>query len=74
MDKAVYWVEHVIKHKGAKHLKSQAPNLPFYQYMLLDVFAVFFLIISSVVFLIYLLLKKLITKLFKKSNKKIKTK
>lgn len=74
MEKAVYWVEHVIKYKGAKHLKSQATKLSFYQYMLLDVFAVFFLIISSAVFLVYFVLKKTIAAVFKKQNKKIKTK
>lgn len=37
MDKAIYWVEHVIRHKGAKHLKSRASSIPWCQYYLLDV-------------------------------------
>ncbi|VVC25562.1 Hypothetical protein CINCED_3A018273 [Cinara cedri] len=32
----VYWTEYVIRHKGAPHLKSQALNLTWYQYLLLD--------------------------------------
>ncbi|KAL5244410.1 hypothetical protein ACI65C_011820 [Semiaphis heraclei] len=35
----VYWAEYVIRHKGAPHLKSQALNLTWYQYFLLDIFA-----------------------------------
>lgn len=37
LDKAVFWTEYVIKHKGAHHLKSAALNLSWYQYLLLDV-------------------------------------
>lgn len=39
MDEAMYWVEYVIKYKGAKHLKSPAVNLSWYQYLMLDVVA-----------------------------------
>ena len=34
---AADWVEYLIRHKGAKHLRSAALDLNFYQYMLLDV-------------------------------------
>jgi glucuronosyltransferase len=37
LDEATYWIEYVARHKGAKHLKSGAINLPFYKYLLLDV-------------------------------------
>lgn len=40
MDEAIYWIEYVIRHKGANHLKSAAVNMPFYVYYLLDVFGV----------------------------------
>ena len=39
MDEAMYWMEYVIQHKGAKHLKSKAVNMPFYQYFMLDIIA-----------------------------------
>ena len=32
-----YWVEHVLSHKGAKHLQLAGRDLPFYQKHLLDV-------------------------------------
>nr|XP_018904599.1 PREDICTED: UDP-glucuronosyltransferase 2B15-like [Bemisia tabaci]XP_018904600.1 PREDICTED: UDP-glucuronosyltransferase 2B15-like [Bemisia tabaci] len=37
MDTAIYWVEYVVRHKGASYLKSQAVNLPWYKLYLLDV-------------------------------------
>ncbi|XP_065157289.1 LOW QUALITY PROTEIN: UDP-glycosyltransferase UGT5-like [Atheta coriaria] len=63
MDKAVYWVEHVIRHKGAKHLKSNATNIPWYQYYLLDVSSflagIALLILAIVYFIIKLNLRVL---------------
>lgn len=37
LEKAVWWTEYVIRHKGARHLRSPALNIPFYQYYLLDI-------------------------------------
>lgn len=39
MELAVFWVEHVLKHKNTEHLRTVASKLPFYQYFLLDVAA-----------------------------------
>lgn len=38
-DVAVYWIEHVIRHGGTKHLQSKAKDMPFYQLYMLDVWA-----------------------------------
>lgn len=38
-EKAIYWIEHVMANKGAKHLKSPASKMPLYQLYLLDVVA-----------------------------------
>ncbi|XP_066150075.1 UDP-glucosyltransferase 2-like isoform X2 [Euwallacea fornicatus] len=40
METAVYWVEYVIRHKGAPRLSSAAKYLKWYQYYLLDVFVI----------------------------------
>ncbi|XP_066287581.1 UDP-glucuronosyltransferase 2C1-like [Branchiostoma lanceolatum] len=48
MERAVWWVEHVIKHGGLPHLRARAVELPWYQYYLLDV-AVFLLAVCSAV-------------------------
>ena len=43
-EKAVWWTEHVIRHKGAKHLKYPGRHVPFYQRYCLDVLTVLLLI------------------------------
>ncbi|XP_012265947.2 UDP-glycosyltransferase UGT5-like [Athalia rosae] len=37
LDQAVHWVEYVLKHDGAKHLKATVTEQTFVQYLLLDV-------------------------------------
>jgi len=56
---AVYWTEYIIRHKGAPHLRSQALNLMWYQYFLLDVIAVMLICLFLVLFIIYKILKLL---------------
>ncbi|KAG7227346.1 hypothetical protein INR49_000351, partial [Caranx melampygus] len=39
LDLSVYWTEYVMRHKGAKHLKSAGANLNWIQYSCLDIVA-----------------------------------
>ncbi|KAF5287660.1 hypothetical protein FQR65_LT12189 [Abscondita terminalis] len=43
LELAVWWTEYVIRHNGTDHLRSQVFDIPYYQYYLLDVIAVFIL-------------------------------
>ncbi|KAK9882638.1 hypothetical protein WA026_022508 [Henosepilachna vigintioctopunctata] len=63
-----YWVEYVIRHQGAPHLKVAALNLSWYQYILLDVIA---FITALLVLLIYIV-KKVFYLIFRTSYKKEK--
>lgn len=56
-DTVDYWTKYVIRHKGAPHLKSQALNLTWYQYLLLDVIAVILLIFIFVVYILHMSVK-----------------
>ncbi|XP_050677688.1 UDP-glucosyltransferase 2 [Leptidea sinapis] len=50
LERAIYWTEYVMRHKGAYHLQSPAKDLNFFQYYMLDVFlvaVVTFLLISA---------------------------
>ena len=49
LDTAVYWVEYVIRHNGARHMQSQAVDLNFIQYYALDVYG----LIGIVVFIVF---------------------
>ncbi|XP_035692607.1 UDP-glucuronosyltransferase 1-2-like [Branchiostoma floridae] len=48
MERAVWWIEHVIKHGRLPHLRARAVELPWYQYYLLDV-AAFLLAVCAAV-------------------------
>ncbi|CAG0917579.1 unnamed protein product [Notodromas monacha] len=39
VERAVYWMEYVVRHNGAEHLQSTAKNLYWFQYYLIDVWA-----------------------------------
>ncbi|XP_028133814.1 UDP-glucosyltransferase 2 [Diabrotica virgifera virgifera] len=54
LEKAIWWIEYVIRHKGAKHLWHPNLDLPLYKYFLLDVFAFLLLVIVVLSFMIYM--------------------
>jgi glucuronosyltransferase len=67
LDEAIYWIEYVIKHKGAPHLKSHTVNMPWYVYNLLDVFGFFFICVAVACWSWYLLIKRIKSMFCKKS-------
>ncbi|XP_050298922.1 UDP-glycosyltransferase UGT5-like [Anthonomus grandis grandis] len=71
-DAAVYWVEYVLRHNGAPHLKVAGRNLVWYKYFMVDVFAALFVGFGGFVIVMALLVKKVCCQ-SKKSNEKQKT-
>lgn len=55
MDEAIFWIEYVVRNKGAKHLKSNAINMSLFSYLLLDIVLVPFVVI----YILYLAVKYL---------------
>merc|ERR1711892_496805 len=49
LDRAVWWVEYIIRHEGAQFLKPHSVDLAWYQYHLLDVIALILIILSFVI-------------------------
>lgn len=72
MDTAVYWIEYIIRHKGALKLQSSAKYLAWYQYYLLDVIAVLVGIPLVLAYLLITLVRLLLKSTSTKS--KLKTK
>lgn len=74
MDTAIFWTEYVIRHNGARHMKSDASTQYIWQATSIDVIA--FLIVQIIVvwkllkFLTIKLIKKLYSLLFSKKIKK----
>lgn len=50
-DEAAWWVDYVVRHRGAPHLRPLGADLPLYQYLLLDVAVV---LLSAVVVVLVL--------------------
>lgn len=57
LDRAVWWAEYTIRHKGTKHLRSSALDLAWYQYLLLDIVALIFFVFAITTCILYLFLK-----------------
>jgi glucuronosyltransferase len=55
LDRAVFWTEYVLRHKGAPHLRCAGARLPWYQLYLLDVAAP----VVALLFLIAIILRYL---------------
>ncbi|KAM7167595.1 UDP-glucuronosyltransferase 2A2-like isoform 2-T2 [Macrochelys suwanniensis] len=51
LDRAVFWIEFVMRHKGAKHLRPAAHTLTWYQYHCLDVLAFLLACAAAAVFI-----------------------
>lgn len=51
LERAVWWVEYVIRHNGTKHLEYGAKDIPLYQLYLLDMIGVLFLSIGLMILL-----------------------
>lgn len=77
LERAVYWTEYVLRHKGAIHLQSPAKDMGLVQYYLLDVILIMGVLLVFMYFIAKYLLKliyRLLTtnmslKIFKKSIK-----
>ncbi|CAG9854773.1 unnamed protein product [Phyllotreta striolata] len=70
VDKAVWWIEYVIRHNGAKHLRSQAADMSFFEYFMIDVA----LFLFACIFAMYYLVAKIVSaaKQCTNSNNKVK--
>ncbi|XP_015862578.1 UDP-glucuronosyltransferase 1A3 isoform X7 [Peromyscus maniculatus bairdii] len=53
LDLAVFWVEYVMRNKGAPHLRPAAHDLTWYQYHSLDVIGFLLAIVLTVVFTVF---------------------
>lgn len=71
VDRAVFWVEYVIRHNGANHLRLPGEDLNFFQYFLLDVIAFISVVALTVLGVTVFVIKTIVKKLFcsKQKNK-----
>lgn len=72
LDESVFWIEFVMRNKGAKHLRVEAHNLTWYQYHCLDVFAFLFTILTVVLYVFFKMFKFFIMRCCFRSKRKSK--
>ncbi|XP_062922123.1 UDP-glucuronosyltransferase 2C1-like [Mobula hypostoma] len=70
MERAIFWIEYVARHKGAGHLHSESYWLPWYTYYCVDVM----LLLLSVLLMVSVLVVVALKKLCHIARKKIKQK
>ncbi|XP_017144957.1 UDP-glucuronosyltransferase 2B15-like [Drosophila miranda] len=58
LERAVFWVEHVTRHKGAKYLRSASQHLGFIQYHNLDAILILYGGIIFVLYCLFLLIRR----------------
>nr|XP_020007234.1 UDP-glucuronosyltransferase 2B31-like isoform X3 [Castor canadensis] len=51
LDQAVFWIEFVMRHKGAKHLRPAVHDLTWFQYHSLDVIGFMLVCVATVIFI-----------------------
>eukprot|EP00058_Branchiostoma_floridae_P017218 XP_002602706.1 hypothetical protein BRAFLDRAFT_210309 [Branchiostoma floridae] len=73
MERAVWWIEHVIKHGGLPHLRARAVELPWYQYYLLDVAVFLFAVCLAVLGTVWCSCLFICRKICRKSGGKLKS-
>ncbi|KAH8295130.1 hypothetical protein KR018_007555, partial [Drosophila ironensis] len=68
LDTATYWIEYVIKHRGAPHLVAAGVHLPWYEFYLLDVAAIISVIILLPVLCLFMAYRKVRASVGRKSK------
>ncbi|KAM3618892.1 uncharacterized protein V6R79_026467 [Siganus canaliculatus] len=53
LDSAIFWIEYVLRHKGASHLRTESYKLPWYSYHCLDVMALFVALALLIIALVW---------------------
>nr|XP_061802139.1 UDP-glucuronosyltransferase 2B20-like [Nerophis lumbriciformis] len=74
LDTAIFWVEYVMRHGGAAHLRTESYKLPWYAYHSLDVIAFLALVCFLVIAFIWLSCRCLCRFLMKAKHYKFKSK
>lgn len=74
LERAVYWIEYVMRHGGAQHLRSASRKLALYQRGLLDVTLIVLVASAISTYFAYLMFLWIISKWNSKSEKTIEAK
>ncbi|XP_021960380.1 UDP-glucuronosyltransferase 2A3 [Folsomia candida] len=62
LERGVFWVEYVMRHKGALQLRSASRNLNFFQYHSIDVIGAYLALIVGLAYLVFAILRFILRK------------
>ncbi|KAL3289135.1 hypothetical protein HHI36_003572 [Cryptolaemus montrouzieri] len=75
LENAIWWVEHIIEHKGGEHLRNVGMDLEWYQLYMVDIMLFFLVLISTILIISFFItrwtLRRLIN-VFARGPKKVK--
>ncbi|KAK4321211.1 hypothetical protein Pmani_007936 [Petrolisthes manimaculis] len=71
-ERAVYWTEYVIRHKGAPQLKCPAADLSWVEFLMLDVLAVLLVVLHITIYILYRIFRAISANIF--GHQKVKSK
>lgn len=57
LDRAMWWIEYVIRHKGTSHLRTPYSDISWIEYLLLDVVLVITLVSLTAIYFLILITK-----------------
>lgn len=62
LDKVMFWMEYVIRHNGTAHLRSPYADVPWYQFLLIDVIAATLFVVLTPIVILYKIVSSLVVK------------
>lgn len=71
VDSAVFWIEYVMRHRGAPHLRSESYKMPWYSYHCLDVMAFCLAIVLLIILLIWVSCRTCFSSLIRTRKSKV---
>lgn len=74
MEKAIFWVEYVHRHNGAKFMQTSAQHLSFFEYNNLDIYATFAILAFLAVFIPVLIIRRTLQLVCRKTSPQSNTK
>ncbi|XP_036447446.1 UDP-glucuronosyltransferase 2A2-like [Colossoma macropomum] len=70
LDSALYWIEFVMRHKGAAHLRTESYKMPWYSYHSLDVVGLLLAVLLALVGVVVLIVRFLCLRLCRRQKPK----
>ncbi|XP_073722325.1 UDP-glucuronosyltransferase 2A2-like [Misgurnus anguillicaudatus] len=69
LDNAIFWIEFVMRHKGAAHLRTESYKMPWYSYHSVDVMLFLLSAVSLIILTTYVLIRYLCCRICTRKNK-----